>query len=84
MSRLCRPTSGPLTRVSREQEDDEDLVLAAQRGWQGMFTLYRDLFVKVIRNVDPAAPGLNETGSWKTRKETDGSTSVVTVSLFHI
>ncbi|ETW84894.1 glycoside hydrolase family 32 protein [Heterobasidion irregulare TC 32-1] len=60
-------------------EDDEDLVLAAQRGWQGMFTLFRDLFVKVIRNVDPAAPGLNETGSWKTRKETDGSTSVVTL-----
>ena len=63
MSHLCRPTSGPLTRVSHEQEDNEDLVLTAQHGWQGMFTLFRNLFVKVIRNVDPAMPGLNETGS---------------------
>ena len=49
-----------------------------------MSTLFHNLFVKVIRNVDPAMPGLNETGSWKTCKETDGSTSVITVSLLHI
>ncbi|KIM20837.1 glycoside hydrolase family 32 protein [Serendipita vermifera MAFF 305830] len=60
-------------------EDDENLVLAAQRGYQGAFTLFRDLFLKVTRNVDPSTPGLNGPGNWKVWNETDGSTSVVTV-----
>ena len=54
-------------------------MLAAQRGYQGAFTLFRDLFVKVIRNVDPSTPGLNSPGSWTVRKEMDGTTSVVTL-----
>lgn len=54
-------------------------MLASQRGYQGAFTLFRDLFVKVIRNVDPSTPGLHCPGSWTVRKETDGSTSVVTL-----
>jgi beta-fructofuranosidase len=58
-------------------EDDEGLVLARQRGYQGAFTLFRDLSLKVIQNVDPSFAGLNETGSWTTRIEPDGSTSVV-------
>jgi len=60
-------------------EDDEALVLASQRGYQGAFTLFRDLFVKVIRDVDPNALGLTSPGSWTIRKESDGSTSVVTL-----
>lgn len=60
-------------------EDDEDLVLTAQRGYQGAFTLFRDLFLKVTRNVDPSTSGLRDPGSWKVWNETDGSISVVTV-----
>ncbi|KAI0028930.1 glycosyl hydrolase [Vararia minispora EC-137] len=65
--------------VGWSYEDDEDLVLAMQRGYQGSFTLFRDLYVKIIRNVDPSFAGINETGSWKSRIESDGSTSIVTV-----
>ncbi|KAJ7145383.1 glycosyl hydrolase [Mycena crocata] len=60
-------------------EDDESLSLAAQRSWQSSFTLFRDLFLKVIRNVDPNMPGLNSAGNWITRNETDGSVSVLTL-----
>ncbi|KAJ7484705.1 glycosyl hydrolase [Mycena latifolia] len=60
-------------------EDDETLALAAQRSYQGSFTLFRDLFLKVIRNVDPSTPGLNSLGNWITRNETDGSLSVLTL-----
>ncbi|KAJ7512025.1 glycosyl hydrolase [Mycena galericulata] len=60
-------------------EDDETLALAAQRSYQGSFTLFRDLFLKVIRNVDPDTPGLNSPGNWITRNETDGSLSVLTL-----
>ncbi|KAJ6631170.1 beta-fructofuranosidase [Mycena sp. CBHHK59/15] len=58
-------------------EDDETLALAAQRSYQGSFTLFRDLFLKVIRNVDPNTPGLHSPGNWNIRKETDGSVSVL-------
>ncbi|KAK7019022.1 glycoside hydrolase family 32 protein [Favolaschia claudopus] len=54
-------------------EDDESLSLAAQRSYQGAFTLFRDLFLKVIRNVDPNAPGLHSAGNWVTRDESYGS-----------
>ncbi|KAJ7190926.1 glycosyl hydrolase [Mycena pura] len=60
-------------------EDDESLVLAAQRSYQGSFTLFRDLFLKVIRNVDPNTPGLHSAGNWITRTEKDGSVSVLTL-----
>ncbi|KAJ7770559.1 glycosyl hydrolase [Mycena metata] len=60
-------------------EDDEALVLAFQRSYQSSFTLFRDLFLKVIRNVDPNTPGLNSLGNWITRNETDGSLSVLTL-----
>ncbi|KAJ7076090.1 glycosyl hydrolase [Mycena belliarum] len=60
-------------------EDDETLALAAQRSYQGAFTLFRDLFLKVIRNVDPDTPGLDSPGNWITRTETDGSVSVLTL-----
>jgi beta-fructofuranosidase len=56
-----------------------DLVLTKQRGYQGAFTLFRDLYVKHTRNVSPNAPGLNETGSWGVRTEADGSYTVVTI-----
>lgn len=55
------------------------MVLTAQRGYQGAFTLFRDLFVKVVRNIDSSTPGLNSPGSWTVRTEVDGSTSVVTL-----
>jgi beta-fructofuranosidase len=48
-------------------------------GWQGAFTLFRDLSVKYIRNVDPSAPGLYEKGSWGVKNETDGSVTVYTL-----
>lgn len=60
-------------------EDDENLVLAKQQGYQGAFTLFRDLYVKHIKNVSPDAPGLNEKGSWSVRTEADNSTTVVTI-----
>ncbi|KAJ6571789.1 glycosyl hydrolase [Mycena capillaripes] len=60
-------------------EDDETLALAAQRSYQGSFTLFRDLFLKVIRNVDPNTPGLDSLGNWITRNEADGSLSVLTL-----
>lgn len=60
-------------------EDDEDLVVAKPMGWQGAFTLFRDLSVKYIRNVDPSAPGLYEKGSWGVKNETDGSVTVYTL-----
>ncbi|KAJ7637095.1 glycosyl hydrolase [Roridomyces roridus] len=49
------------------------LHFAAQRSYQGSFTLFRDLFLKVIRNVDPNTPDLNSPGNWITRNESDGS-----------
>ncbi|KAJ7275067.1 glycosyl hydrolase [Mycena rebaudengoi] len=60
-------------------EDDNTLALAAQRSYQGSFTLFRDLFLKVIRNVDPNTPGLTAPGNWKVRHEADGSVSVLTL-----
>ncbi|KAJ7660076.1 glycosyl hydrolase [Mycena rosella] len=60
-------------------EDDETLALAPQRSYQGSFTLFRDLFLKVIRNVDPNTPGLSSLGNWITRTEADGSLSVLTL-----
>lgn len=75
----CTPRHREADHRCAPQEDDESLVLAKQRGYQGSFTLFRDLFVKVIPNVDPATAALNETTSWTTRKEKDGSTSVVTL-----
>ncbi|KAJ6486871.1 glycosyl hydrolase [Mycena sanguinolenta] len=60
-------------------EDDETLALAPQRSYQGSFTLFRDLFLKVIRNVDPSTPGLDSAGNWITRTESDGSISVLTL-----
>lgn len=32
-------------------EDDENLVLAKQMGYQGAFVLFRDLFIKEIKGV---------------------------------
>ncbi|KAG0143853.1 hypothetical protein CROQUDRAFT_80665 [Cronartium quercuum f. sp. fusiforme G11] len=54
-------------------------VLAAQKGSLGAFTLFRDVFVKVIRNVLPGTPELNEPNpSWAVKTEQDGSKSIVT------
>lgn len=61
-------------------EDDDKSVLAFQRGYQGAFTLFREVFVKVIRNVLPNSPYLNEKEpSWTIETEPDGSISVVTL-----
>jgi beta-fructofuranosidase len=60
-------------------EDDENLTLATQRGYQGAFTLFRDLFMLVIPNVHPSTPGLHDPGNWGVRNESDGSISIVTV-----
>ncbi|PVF95784.1 Arabinanase/levansucrase/invertase [Serendipita vermifera] len=60
-------------------EDDESLVLTRQRGYQGAFTLFRDLFLKVTRNVDPNSSSLRDPTSWKVWNEADGSVSVATV-----
>lgn len=61
-------------------EDDEYNILTYQRGYQGAFTLFRDIFVKVIRGILPTAPELNEKDpSWKVVTEKDGSKSIVTL-----
>ncbi|EFP81689.2 uncharacterized protein PGTG_07938 [Puccinia graminis f. sp. tritici CRL 75-36-700-3] len=60
-------------------EDDEFNVLTHQRGAQGAFTLFREMFVKVIRNIHPGALKVPEHApSWTTKIEKDGSHSVVT------
>ncbi|PLW23082.1 hypothetical protein PCASD_10515 [Puccinia coronata f. sp. avenae] len=61
-------------------EDDVNNILTPQRGAQGAFTLFRELYVQVIRNVHPAAFKSSEHApSWTTQTEADGSHSVVTV-----
>lgn len=66
--------------VGWSYEDEVQNVLTYQRGYQGAFTLFRDIFVKVIRNVVPGSSYLNEKDpSWSIEKESDGSISVVTL-----
>ncbi|CAH7670375.1 glycosyl hydrolase, partial [Phakopsora pachyrhizi] len=61
-------------------EDDSYNKLTLQRGYQGAFTLFRDLFVKVVRNVHPSAINPADVlTSWKVVSEPDGSRSVVTL-----
>ncbi|EFP78860.2 hypothetical protein PGT21_031694 [Puccinia graminis f. sp. tritici] len=61
-------------------EDDEKNILTPQRGAQGAFTLFRELFVQVLRNIHPAALKSPEHApSWTTRTEADGSHSLMTV-----
>nr|6S82_A Chain A, Beta-fructofuranosidase [Phaffia rhodozyma]6S82_B Chain B, Beta-fructofuranosidase [Phaffia rhodozyma] len=59
-------------------EDDDNVILAKQFGYQGAFTLFRDLFVKVVENVSPSTPGLFEQASWSTKNSTDGMSVTVT------
>lgn len=54
------------------------MILAKQQGYQGAFTLFRDLFIKVTQNVSPSSPGLYEKASWGVQNATDGKS--VTVS----
>ncbi|KZP28036.1 glycoside hydrolase family 32 protein [Athelia psychrophila] len=60
-------------------EDDESLVLTAQRGYQGAFSLFRDLYLKVIPNVDPSMTGLYEPGYWGVNNATSGSVTITTL-----
>lgn len=61
-------------------EDDASLALAKQQGYQGAFTLFRDLYLKKIYNVDASrVPDLNDKGSWGVTTESDGSTTVTTL-----
>lgn len=48
---------------------DRPLFLSA-----GSFTLFRDLFVKQIKNVDPATVGLYDKGSWSVSNSKEGVT----------
>ena len=67
--------------VSTYSPEFQDIAgnLLNQQGYQGAFTLFRDLHIKVTKNVDPSTPGLNDPSSWGVRKESDGSISVITV-----
>lgn len=61
-------------------EDDPLNVLTPQRGAQGAFTLFRELFVKVVRDIHPdkfASP-IN-LPSWKIELQPDGSHHLVTL-----
>ncbi|TDL27056.1 Arabinanase/levansucrase/invertase [Rickenella mellea] len=49
------------------------------RGWNGALGTPRELFLKITRNVTSAAEKLTEKGSWTTRTESDGTTSVLTL-----
>lgn len=60
-------------------EDDEFNVLTSQRGYQGSFTLFRDVFVQTIGNIQPQLALHEKSPSWTTKNETDGSISVITL-----
>ncbi|OAV96570.1 hypothetical protein PTTG_01009 [Puccinia triticina 1-1 BBBD Race 1] len=61
-------------------EDDEFNVLTHQRGAQGAFTLFREIFVKVVHNIHPGALKDPERApSWTTKTEEDGSHSLITL-----
>ncbi|KAL7412178.1 glycosyl hydrolase [Mrakia frigida] len=61
-------------------EDDASLALATQQGYQGAFTLFRDLYLKTIPNVDASrVPDLYEKAAWAVKNETDGSITVETL-----
>ncbi|KNZ49389.1 hypothetical protein VP01_504g7 [Puccinia sorghi] len=61
-------------------DDDVENILTPQRGGQGAFTLFRELYVQVIRNLHPASLSAQENGpSWTTRVEADGSHTLMTV-----
>ncbi|MBW0464760.1 hypothetical protein O181_004475 [Austropuccinia psidii MF-1] len=61
-------------------EDDEENILTPQRGAQGAFTLFREIFVQVIHNVHPKSLDPEEKHtSWKVQVKEDGSHSVITV-----
>lgn len=59
-------------------EDDPDVVLAKQMGYQGAFPLFRDLYVKRVRGVQPSAD-LYQKASWAVTNETDGTVSIETL-----
>lgn len=47
---------------------------------QGAFTLFRDLYLKTIPNIDALrVSDLYAKGSWKVQNETDGSTTIQTL-----
>lgn len=61
-------------------EDDHLNILTSQRGAQGAFTLFREIFVKVVRNIHPDAISQPEHApSWATRREADGTHTLITV-----
>jgi beta-fructofuranosidase len=63
-------------------EDDETLQLAKQQGYQGAFTLFRDLYMKVTENVDPTTPGLNANqSSWLVTPATNASSNSTTMGV---
>ncbi|KAI9616699.1 hypothetical protein KEM48_005116 [Puccinia striiformis f. sp. tritici PST-130] len=59
-------------------EDDEFNVLTHQRGAQGAFTLFREMFVQVIRGIHPGALKDERAPSWTIKTEEDGSHSLLT------
>ncbi|OAV98565.1 hypothetical protein PTTG_01805 [Puccinia triticina 1-1 BBBD Race 1] len=60
-------------------EDDAQNILTPQRGAQGAFTLFRELYVQVIRHIHPSVLKSPEHApSWTTRTEADGSHSLIT------
>ncbi|KEI39741.1 glycoside hydrolase family 32 protein [Mixia osmundae IAM 14324] len=66
--------------VGWTQDDQDDAQsLVNQRGYHGAFTLFRDLFVKKIVDVDSEFVGLQDKGNWKVQKEANGTVSILTL-----
>lgn len=61
-------------------QDDVNFTLGKQMGYQGAFSLFRELFVKETKNVDPNAPGLNDKGSWSVSNATNSTSGGVTIT----
>lgn len=47
----------------------------------GAFTLFRDLFVKTVKNVDSSTPGLYQQASWQVTNGTSAEEGVTITTL---
>lgn len=60
----------------------EDLVVAqTAQGWQGVFTLPRQLYVKVYEGVKNTNGILSQKGSWTSQRRADGTWKMTTLGM---
>lgn len=62
------------------EDENGTLALAKQQGYQGAFTSFRENYLKITTNVNPATNvGLYERASWGVKNETNGSVTISTL-----